>query len=65
MREICVSSFRDFLVCSCHWQQRTRIEAAKGRNAFGGDQRDIPAGACAAGGCCYGDQQGKIRGDVT
>ena len=40
-------------------------EAAKVRIGFGGDQRDIPAGARATGGCCYGDQRAEIRGDFT
>ena len=40
-------------------------EAAKGRIGFGGDQRDIPAGARATGGCFYGDQRAEIRGDFT
>ena len=31
---------------------------------FGGDQRDIPAGARATGGCCYGDQRAEIRGTL-
>ena len=31
-------------------------EAAKVRIGFGGDQRDIPAGAGATGGGCEGDQ---------
>ena len=30
---------------------------AKGRIGFGGDQRDVSAGARANGGCCYGDQR--------
>ena len=34
-------------------------EAAKGRIGFGGDQRDIPAGARATGGCYYGDQRAE------
>ena len=36
-------------------------ETAKGRIGFGGDQWDIPAGARAKGGCCYGDQWAGIR----
>ena len=32
---------------------------------FGGDQRDIPAGARATGGCYYGDQRAELRGDFT
>ena len=51
-----------FVVRSSHWQQRT---GRKGRIGFGGDQRDIPAGARATGGCCYGDQRAEIRGDFT
>ena len=31
-------------------------KAAKGSVGFGDDQRNIPAGARATGGCCYGDQ---------
>ena len=31
-------------------------KAAKGGVGFGDDQREIPAGACAMGGCCYRDQ---------
>jgi hypothetical protein len=31
-------------------------EAVEGGIGFGGDQRDIPAGERATGGCCYGDQ---------
>jgi hypothetical protein len=38
-------------------------EAAKGRIGFGGDQRDIPSGAPATCGCCYGDQRAEIRGE--
>jgi hypothetical protein len=40
-------------------------KAAKVRFFWGGDQRDIPAGARATGGCCYGDQRAEIRGDFT
>ena len=36
-------------------------EAAKEKIGFGGDQRDIPAGARATGGCCYGDQRAEKR----
>ena len=43
-----------FVVRSSHWQQEG--EATKGIIGFGGDQRDIPAGARARGGCCYCDQ---------
>ncbi|XP_070301783.1 phospholipid phosphatase 5 isoform X5 [Salvelinus sp. IW2-2015] len=43
-----------------HWQvigsRELEGEVAKGGIGFGGVQRDIPAGACATGGCCYGDQ---------
>ena len=56
--EICV-------VRSSHWQQRTGRRGAKGRIGFGGDQRDIPSGVRATGGCCYGDQRAEIRGDFT
>ena len=31
-------------------------KAAKGSVGFGDDQCNIPAGARAMGGCCYGDQ---------
>ena len=35
------------------------------QNWFWGDQRDIPAGARATGGCCYGDHRAEIAGDFT
>ena len=63
VREICVSSFRDF--CSSFQSLAAENWAAKGRIGFGGDQIDIPAGARATGGCCYGDQRAEIRGDFT
>jgi uncharacterized protein (DUF169 family) len=31
-------------------------EAAKGSDVFGDEQYNIPAGARATGGCCYGNQ---------
>jgi hypothetical protein len=54
-----------FVVRSSHWQQRTGRRGGQIGIGFGGDQRDIPAGARATGGCCYGDQRAEIRGDFT
>ena len=53
-----------FVVRSSHCRE-LEGEAAKGGIGFGGDQRDIPAGARATGGCCYGDQRAEIRGDFN
>ena len=39
-----------FVVRSSHCSKELEGEAAKGRIGFGGDQRDIPAGASATGG---------------
>ena len=54
-----------FVVRSSHGSRELEGEAAKGGIGFGGDQRDIPAGVRATGGCWYGDQQAEIRGDFT
>ena len=40
-------------------------KAAKVGIDFGGDQWNIPAGARATGGCCYGDQWAEIRRGFT
>ena len=40
-------------------------EAARGGIGFGGDQRDIPAGLRASGGCSYVDQLAEKRQDFT
>ena len=40
-------------------------KGAKGSVGFGDDQSNIPAGARATGGCCYGDQRAEIRGDLA
>ena len=45
-----------FVVRSIIGSRELEGETAKGGIGFGGDQRDIPAGARATGGCCYGDQ---------
>ena len=64
MREIRVSSFRDF--CSSfqslaaeNWKERRPKE-----ELVLGVTR-VPAGVSATGGCCYGDQRAEIRGDFT
>jgi hypothetical protein len=41
------------------------VKAAKGKIGFGGDQWDSPVGACAMGGCCYGDKWAEIRRGFT
>ena len=65
VRDISVSSFRDF--CSLfqslaaeNWKERRPKE-----ELVLGVTRDIPAGASATGGCCYGDQRAEIRGNFT
>ena len=40
-------------------------KVAKGSVRVGDDQCHIPAGACAMGGCCYGDQWAEIRQGFT
>ena len=40
-------------------------KASKGGICFGSNQWNIPAGARATGGCCYGDQWAEIRRDFT
>jgi hypothetical protein len=40
-------------------------KGAKGGIGFGGDNWNIPAGARATGGCCYGDQWAEIRQSLT
>jgi hypothetical protein len=64
VREISVSSFRDF--CSLfqssaaeNWKERRPKE-----ELVLGVTRDIPAGASVTGGCCYGDQRAEIRGTL-
>ena len=65
VREISVSSFTDF--CSSfqslaaeNWKERRPK-----KELVLGVTREIPAGACATGGRCYGDQRAEIRGDFT
>ena len=64
VREISVSSFRDFCSSFQSLAAENWKEEAKGRIGFGGDQRDIPAGVHATGGCCCGDQRAEIRGTL-
>ena len=65
VREISVSSFRDF--CSSFESlaaENLNERRPKGELALG-VTRDIPAGARATDGCCYGDQRAEIRGNFT
>ena len=63
VREIWVSSLSDFLLLlqfvPVIGSRELEGKAAKWGIGFGGDQWNIPAGACAPGGCCYGDQWAK------
>ena len=68
VREISVSSFRDF--CSSfqslaaeNWKERRPKEEFVLVVTEIYLLRDIPAGARATGGCCYGDQRAEIRGE--
>jgi hypothetical protein len=64
VREISVSSFRDF--CSSfqslaaeNWKERQPNE-----ELVLGLTREIPAGARATGGCCYGAQRAEMGGTL-